>query len=279
MDIKFDKPSSYSGLMQKSFDLYQSSLRGVFLLSLILSIIVFIPRMVSYYVGIDVFSEGAGYSSVQLWLVFIDLAAIVFLISIFYRLNCEIGHKHENYSEDLLVGVYRVLLVLAAAVVQTIVMVGVGLLIYQIQMFLYEYEIISTTSWWGSIGLAVFFSSMSLLILYIYTLFIFYLPIISVETRAVFRALLLSAKLVWNHWWRVFSLQITPWFAYVFALIFLRMIGLDIHIYFVEGNQSTVMALIANILLLTLYIPWAASLLLVQLKDQELRLKLENGKK
>jgi len=277
MDITFDKPSGYSKLMQKSFSLYRSSLRGLFLLSLALSIILFIPRILSFYVGHDIFAEWSGQNTLQLWMLFIELTAIVLLISIFYRLNCELGHKHEPYSEDLLTGVYRVLFVFAATIIQTFIIVGIGFIPFKTQMFLYENELFNVNSWWGAIGIAVFLAAQAMLILYVFTLFIFYLPIISVENRAIFRALFQSAHLVWNHWWRVFSLQISPWFVFALAIMFLLMIGLNIDINNFEYNQSTLLILIIHIVLLALYIPWVASLLLVQLKDLELRLKLQNA--
>lgn len=277
MDIKFDQPTGYSGLMQKSKALYSNTLRGTFLLSLLLSIIVFIPRMVSLYFGIDVFYESAGYSAVSLWLVFIDLATMIVMIAIFYHLNCELGHKRDNIKQDIREGFFRVLYVFAAAIIQTLIIFVLGLVVFKTQMLLYTYDMLNNNSWWGHIGFACFFAAQTILLLYIFTLFIFYLPIISVENRAVFRSLLQSAKLVWNHWWLVFSVQITPWFAYFFALIFLRMMGLDVHIYFAENSQSTMLATAINIIAFAIYIPWVASLLLVQLKDLELRYQQQHA--
>jgi hypothetical protein len=81
--------------------------------------------------------------------------------------------------------------------------------------------------------------------------------------------------LVWNHWWRVFSTQLTPWLFYLALLIAVKyVLHIDFHIYFTQKIDNTLWVTIAHIAVFSLFIPWVAALLLVQLKDLELRKSL-----
>ena len=86
--------------------------------------------------------------------------------------------------------------------------------------------------------------------------------------------------LVWNHWWRVFSVQATPWLCYLFLLFSLKyVLGINIHIYLLGQTSHSVLISLLHLLIFAIFIPWVAAILVVQLKDLELRKSLEHGKK
>ena len=67
--------------------------------------------------------------------------------------------------------------------------------------------------------------------------------------------------------------QITPWLAYLITLIIIKFgIKVPIHIYFVNpGEQQTFLATFIHILIFAIFVPWVGAVMLVQLRDLELR--------
>jgi hypothetical protein len=265
-------PASHRELLRRSFTLYRVSFTRVFWLALLLSLAVFAPRLVAYFIGKKFFADLAPFSPQRLWFVLIELISMLLMVGIFWHINGVLHQHKERLMADIRVGLRKVLWVFIATIIHSAIVLTVASLIYILLIFLFEYRLISVANTWTLIFSIFVFFGQFLLLLYVTTLFIFLVPLIAIENKGIFPAIEKSVALVWNHWWRVFSLQIIPWISYLAFLIVLRYVFLiNIHIYFVkEGNLSLPLILL-HIIIFALFVPWVAALNLLQLKDLEQR--------
>lgn len=276
MDTLLPKtPSSYSSIIKSSFRLYRTSFLKVIWLSALLSITAFVPRLLSYAVGQDLLANLAPLSPHRLWFIALEIIGLAFFIGILWHMHCVIRKVHEPLIEDLYVGIRKVLAVFVAALIQGVIIVAVLLATYGLQRLLISQQTAADLSvTMTAIIIALFIFELALIV-YIYTLFIFLTPLIATENAGIFAALKKSTSLVWNHWWRVFSVQYTPWITYVFLLAFIRSIfHINLHIYFIQRTPQSIWVTLLHVVIFALFIPWVAAVLLVQLKDLELRKQL-----
>jgi len=268
-------PNSYKELIKNSFNLYRASFFRIIIISLMLAFIAFIPRFFSDVIGQDLFLNLPPLSPYRLWLVPVHLASIIFFIGIIWRMHCVILGSHEPLLEDLTVGLKKVLYVLMAATIQIAFVIAVIIASYGLLVILGQHHIIFHHHFFGMLSTIVILLAQIILIFYVYTLFAFLIPIITIENKGLLGALERSAYLVWNHWWRVFSVQFTPWLAYIILLFVIRLVfGISLHIYFIEHSSHTFGSTFLHLILFAIFIPWVAAIMLTQLKDLELRKKI-----
>src|SRR5205823_1955905 len=107
----------------------------------------------------------------------------------------------------------------------------------------------------------ILFALQLFVILYTISLFVFLMPLIAIENRNVFAAIRKSILLAWNHWWRLFTVQLTPWLFYTVVVILMRYaLNLYIHIYFLDSTTHDWLPTITHLLVFALLIPWVAAL-------------------
>lgn len=269
------QPSSYKEMIKASLRLYRASFAKVIFISFPLSLIIFIPRLISDVIGQDLFLNLPALSPYRLWLVPIHLISIIFFIGIIWRMNCVIRGMHEPLIEDFSIGLRKVIYVLIATLIQSTIVFAVAIALFGLLFVLKQYFLVFHYDLFSMLLTCTLLLAQIILIIYVYTLFIFLVPIIAVENKGIFISLERSASLVWNHWWRVFSVQFTPWLAYLFLLFILRFtLGLDIHIYFLQPSPYTLGATFLHLIIFAIFIPWVAAIMLIQLKDLELRKNL-----
>ena len=267
------KPSSYKKLMKYSFRLYKASLPMVLLPAYFLALIAYIPLFLSsiagqsIYLGMDVFNP------YRLWSLLINIISLIFFISIFWHMHCVIRGLHEPFFEDLTKGLRKVFFVFVAIVVQSLIIFAISIMVFGMEKIYFQKHAMNL---FQNIPLAYLFSCCQIvLIFYVAVLFCFILPLITIENKGVFSAMRKSAHLVWNHWWRVFSVQLTPWLMYALVITaFQYTFKLNLHIYFFDYARESVLSLFFDIILFTLFIPWVSALLLLQAHDLELRKRL-----
>lgn len=271
-------PENYKKLIKRSFRLYRLSFTKVIFLAFLLALTVFIPRLFSHLIGQDIFLNLPPLSPHRLWLVLINVAALIFLIAILWRLHCIIHKINEPLADDFRKGIQKLVYVLLTGLIESIIIFAVVLIIYGIQLLvvqkdlLFNYQTISMI-----ITCSVFILELAAII-YISTLFYFLVPLIAVEDIGVMKAIERSVLLVWGNWWRVFAVQVTPWICYLVALVFIRFIlQINIHIYFFDQSTHTIWATLLHLALFTLFTPWVTALIMVQLKDLELRKKIASS--
>ena len=266
------QPAEYKTLLRCSLKLYRASLKKVLLLTLLLTLIVFIPRILSDIIGQDLFSYLPAFSPQRLWLFAIDLAALVFFVAMLWRVHCVIRGYHEPLFEDLKIGLKKACYVFVASIIQSFFLFTVVIAVFFSQVLLLKYDLLFGTALLGKLFTVAVFLSQVILIFYVSTLFLFLVPLIATENKGILIALQKSISLGWNHFWRIISLQSTPWICYLIALSIAKyLLNIDVHIYFVGHGVHTITATIFNMLLFFLFIPWVATLLLTQLNDLELR--------
>lgn len=274
------QPTNYSRLIKTSFSIYKKGFSRALVLSFLFSFTVFIPRLISVLVGQDLFLNVPPLSPHRLWLVVIDLASLLFFVGVLWRTHCVIIKKHEPLAEDLSKGTRKLFACLIAGILQCAILFGVSVTIYGVLLVFQSYQLLFQNNLFGLIFTTLVFFGQLMLILYVATLFFFTIPLITIEDNHIFRALERSILLAWNHWWRVFSVQTTPWLVYLVLLIVIRYVfHIDIHLYFIDHGPHKLWATLLHIIIFALYIPWVASLLLVQLNDLELRKKLVKSTK
>ena len=266
------KPQTYKQLLKRSLILYRVGFLRVIPFALILSFFVFTPRLLFYFTGESfLVLLNDPMSPYQLILVGINILVFTVFIAILWHLYCEIKKMHESLTEDIILGIRKIISVFLAVLIVGITIRAVMWITYWLlgsffQSHLFTANIRFFLALFALIG--QFF-----LLWYIYILFIFFLPLIVIENKDILHALGKSASLTWNHWWRVFSLQITPWICYFLFLTLLKdVFRLNIRIYFFMGPDApSLLITFLHLLIFALFIPWIAALLLIQLKDLELR--------
>lgn len=278
--ILSSQPASYWPLIGRSFKLYRASFSKIILPTFLLALIVFIPRIISDIIGQDLFMNLDPLSPYRLWLPLLNLFGLIFFIAIIWHMHCVIRKVHEPLIQDFEMGLRKVLYVFLATLIQSFLISTVAIIFLGIQILLYQHHVIFDKNLSSIvITFAIFFIQLTLIV-YIWTLFIFLLPLIATENQGIITSLERSASFVWNHWWRVFSVQITPWICYLFLLIVIRfLLNINVHIYFMEYTSHSAWETLLNFIFFMLFIPWVAALMLVQLRDLELRKKLASEKK
>lgn len=266
------EPATYKQIIKRSFILYRASFSKVILLGLLMAVVVFVPRLLSDFIGQDIFADLGPIHRGQLWLIVVDLVALIFFVGIVWRMHCVLRNKHEPLAEDIYMGLKKVFYIFIAALLQCAIVFAVAAILYGFQILLYKYDLLFNKEL-TSLLLTIFvFAGQLFVLIYISTLFIFLIPLIATEKKGIMRAMESSVLLVWNHWWRVFSVQLTPWVVYIGILFVLRYIlHIDLHIYLTAHNPHSIFTTLGNLVLFALFIPWVAACLLVQLRDLEFR--------
>lgn len=268
------RPQPNRNLLQLSMHFYKLSFRKVFGLALLLSFIVFIPRLIEKIAGINLFQVNE-VSLLRILMLIIDLASVLVFISILWRVYHLIHKRKESVRADIKIGFKKLISAFIAALLQAVALVFVVCFLFTIEYYLVKYNMLFHDSVLGILFTIFIFVGQIFLVLYTYTLFIFLVPIVALENKGVLFSVKRSITLVWNHWWRTFSLQIIPWLCFVLALVAFRFVfGIDVNIYLLENSNQSVWGTLLQLLIFALFIPWFATTILVQLRDLELRKKI-----
>lgn len=273
------QPESNHSLLIRSLWLYRIGFKKIFLISLLLAITLFIPRLLALFFSENLITTLPTSNLSWIWLVICALVSMLFFIAIVRHMHCSSQLIKEPIAEDLVVGIKKTLSAFMAVVVQCLFLFAVAYLIYSMQVIFYKYHMMVMTNTAGVIFTMFVVFAQLLLMVYVGNLFYFIVPLIAIENLSILRALEKSILLVWNHWWRTFSLQITPWLYYLLALLLLSIFHVNIHIYFDQHFNPNYVGVVINILLFSIFIPWVAAVMLIQLKDLELRRKAIHAKR
>lgn len=267
-----EQPLSYKAIIKKSFTIYKKSFLRVLPLAIVLTLTAFIPRILSAYFNIDLLNKIEIFSLEQLWLLPVNIVAIIFFVGILWRIHCVMINRHEPFIEDLVIGLKKLLLVIIANLFEVCTFLAITISFFMLQLVFMNHGILFGDSYLSLIFTACVFTLQFFLTLYLLTLFIFLLPIIAVENKGILSALKRSIQAAWNHFFRIIFLQATPWITYLFFLIFIKnTFKIDVHIYLTNSGPDATLPIIFNMIAFTAFLPWAACILLLQLHDLELR--------
>ena len=276
----FSSPQSYKTLMKKSFSIYKENFLITLPFAFLTSLFTFLPRILSDFSGenlLPAFNNPFGFY--QFVLALINITALVPFLSIIWHMYCNAKKRHEPLSEDIVMGARKVIFVFISAIIVGLFMLSAIYLAYRSQIYILSFlsmpaDTLKTFFIFAVLAVEYF------ILWYFYLIFVFFLPLIVIENKNIISSIIKSMSITWNHWWRLFSLQVTPWICYLGLLFFLKdFIGLNIHIYFVQNpSPQNLFVTFLHLIIFMLFIPWVAALLLLQLKDLELR-KILNQKR
>jgi hypothetical protein len=272
------QPESMNRLISRSFKLYLKGLPRVFIFSLLLSLIVFFPRIYAQMASQELNASLIISGMQSLWLLLIEFGVLYVFTSMLWRVRCVLHQEHESIFADLKIAIKKLPLIIAAALIQAFILSSLAAVALIFGFYLTQNQTIFVdgvqSNWVFLAGLVLAFNVW--VSIYIYYLLIFYLPLILTEDKGIIAAIKQSIVLVWCNWWRTFLFLTFPWLCYVVCLIVIRnFFKLDLHIYFIEPiGHSNWFAIIAHIFIFAIFIPWIAAALLIQLRDLELRKKV-----
>lgn len=267
------RPESYSELVSRSWKLYWEVLPSTILLAFFVSVIIFIPRLICVAVGQNVFLGVARAGEVSVLYIAMYISILWFLAAVIWCINCIERNQHQNFIVDIKMAGRRILYVLGAAFCIFVIGALVGLTIYLLHRMFW---LLNLYSYGGYVTLSLLTFLMFLQVsisLSIILLFYFYFPLIVIERDTILPALKQSAHLVWKKMGMTLRAQATPWLLYLTTLIIIKVVfHVDIHLYFMPVNPvANFYPTLLHIVILALFIPWGCSMMLVQLRDLELR--------
>lgn len=266
-------------VINSSFKLYRAVIFRVFFLSLLLSIVVFIPRLLSTLFGKDVLGELSYVGWNNLWLILIDFAALTLLTAILWRINCFMRNSHESLLDDFKNALKRVVPILIAVIVQVLLVILTLIACLTLARMIFTPQEAMTLNFTFSTELliGVVSCTQAILVIYFFFAFCFYLPIILVENKGFLAAMTKSVRLVWGNWWRTVTVLMTPLLAYLVSIILVKyLFKINIHLYYTTlPEPQSLTATVVHIILFAAFIPWVAAAMLVQLQDLEKRANLK----
>ncbi|MCD6039261.1 MAG: hypothetical protein K0S27_661 [Gammaproteobacteria bacterium] len=265
------QPESYKQQLLRSLKLYKLSFFHVLHFALLLSIILFIPRFINVQMSHDFFLGLSLRIPSKLWIGCSVIAVLFFYAALLWRMRCITFNVQESLFNDMKVAMQRLAIIIMAVIIESVIFT----LLFLGFLGFYYFFPKAISAQFDLVNLAVVMSGLIFylyVILYVYFLFIFYLPLILAEKKGMFSALGKSAFLVWKNWWRTFWLQITPWSFYLASLLIIKQVFVGhFHLSLDFKQQSSLLATVLHILIFALFIPWTGATLLVQLRDLELR--------
>jgi len=263
-------PENYSKVLARSFLLYRRAFFRVIFLSLVLSIIVFIPRILTVILRQDLWADVALFNPKRIGFVLIDLISLTLFTAMLWRIRCVITDMHETFFDDLKTTFRKIPRIIVASLLQIVMVLAMNLLFFVVIYYMHPE---TASSWKIAVPIIILFFIQFFLAFCIYLLFYFYLPTILIENEGVISSLTKSASLVWKNLWRTWIVQVTPWLAYLACLLFLQVaLKINIHIYFIEDiHPPTWTSTVLHIALFALFLPWTATTMITQLRDLELR--------
>src|SRR3990167_8317415 len=234
------QPENYGHLLKRSFHLYRSSFLRIILPALLLSIILFMPQFCPNMILRTTELGGSALVMQTVYQIILNLAALYLFIAILWRMHCVIINKHEPLLEDVSMGFKKLFSVFIAAIFQSIIVLTLAIMVYGIQMLLYQYNLLLSNNWFSIILTIVVFAGQLAVLFYVSALFIFMTPIIVIENKGVISAIERSVALVWNHWLRTITFQLSPWVYYFLCLFLIKFIfRINIHFSLLDQTPYT----------------------------------------
>lgn len=266
-------------VINSSFKLYRAVILRVFFLSLLLSIAVFTPRLLTTLFGKDFLAELSYVDWNNLWFVLIDFVALTLLTAILWRINCFMLNSHESLLDDFKNALKRVTPILLAVIVQVllIVLTLLAVLALASMIFTPQHDMTPNFTLTTKLLIGALLFAQAILVTYFFFAFCFYLPIILMEKKGFLAAMTKSVRLVWGNWWRTVAVLMTPCLAYLVSIILVKyLFKINIHLYYTTlPEPQSLMAILIHIVLFAIFIPWIAAAMLVQLQDLEKRANLK----
>ena len=272
-------PQPYRELIKRSLRLYFASFGQILFHAFLFAFIIFLPRLLAYIFNLRLISNQSFSLLDVIYIALIDFAALLVLVAMFRKLHDIAHYKKPDFRLRLDVNLKKVTATFVACVIQNIIVFGVIYLTFAFQYMLYRNHMLFASPNSFSINvvlMVLLFALQVAIIFYLSTLFIFLVPLIAIEDKHIFESIARTIALTWNHWWRVFATQLTPWICFFLLTLAVRYIAdINVRIYAIDSASNSLLVTLLQMFLFTLFISWPLSLLYIQLKDLECRKKHE----
>lgn len=266
-------PQSNGKLLTRGLKLYFSSFKQVYGLALLFSLIIFIPQFIAYYQGLNVINLTRSLALYNLLFFFAEFCAIFVFTALLWRIRCVVTNQHESIFDDFKIASQKIVLILGASLFYLVFLV----------LIIFFFIWLPAKNFTGvpsslTLNTAIVFLILYFIIsIYVFYLLIFSLPLILTENKHIFAALSKSIFLVWGNWWKVFGLQIIPLLCYVFLIaiiqdIFNISLTIDMTVPF---DFKIFFIMLFSIFFGALFVSFQGALLLLQLRDLEIRKQYE----
>lgn len=270
------QPLNNNLLLTQSNILYRATFTKVIGISILLSVIAFFPRILDFLQGKDPYKVIPSVNSNN-WILLIYICCLLLFITILERVEFTIERRRDRLKKDFVLSLRKFPYVFLAAIVQTAFFILLSIAFVGFYLLLAKFNLIYTKNPVAIMLITIPIFMQLIIAIYVTFSIWFYIPLIVTENFGVLQSLIYSFQLVWTNWRRTFTLQITPWLCYIVLLILLRYgANINLHVYYSPAESTSLFALVVHILIFALFIPWFASVMLVQLHDLELRLALRN---
>lgn len=265
------KPQTYLQILKQSISIYRQSFLHVYWVSLIISLVVFIPRLILTFFDPHYFNSTQVFDAHMIWFFLSEIVGVFFFIILLWRMYSVLMGVDDKVREDLNIATHKIWPILGAVLLQVVIFLATAAILYFFYQFIFTERMYPKSATIALIALTLYI----LLEFYLIFLFVFYLLLIVIENKGIIASLKKSAQLVWGLWWRNFWILMTPFLCYTVFLIFIRYIlAIDLPIYFIDSHPSSKWIPIFYMFLFSLFIPWNAAILITQMRDLELRKKL-----
>jgi hypothetical protein len=272
------QPEPLRQRLARSLHLYRAAFPRVIVISLVLSIVAFMQRIIVLVAGQNPFANLPQGSVERLWLILFDIIVLVLFTVVLWRIRCVMENYFESLQNDLSNTFKKMPRIIGAALVETGLSLCLFFMLVGVIYFMRDQNLFQTTDRLKMVFFVMPLLAQICLNIFIYVLLIFYLPLILTENKHIFEALGKSAGLVWGNWWRTFITLACPWCVYYLTLVVMKNVfQINIPISLFEIPHITLFATIMQILVFALFVSWFAATVLVQLKDLELRKKKRVG--
>jgi hypothetical protein len=262
---------SLAKTLTRSWDLYRSTFLKAFLMALLLSIIEFLPRLITIIVGHETFAINAHFNYYRVLILFDNILELVLFAAILWCMQNTAQGYHETLKTDYKTGLEKLPAIIGASFIQLFLYALVSLSAIATVLYLDKYEFLP-----GTHILNVFLHGIPIMLqffinLFLFVLFYFYMALIITEDNGPIDSLEHSARLVWGRWWKTFWVIVTPWLVYTLVLMGFKALGVNLHIFIIETPiySMTLFPTLVHIILFAIFIPWFASTMLVQLRNLE----------
>lgn len=262
-------PQSNIKLLIRGLKLYLASFKQVIGLALLFSMVVFIPQFIAITQGLNLLTLARLFQFYNLLFFFVDFCAIFIFTAILWRIRCVVTNQYESILDDFKIASKKIFLILGAGVIYMLI---ISLIVFFLIMLPAEGFLAAKSMF--SINLAlVLLLAYFMTVIYIFYALFFSLPLILTENEGILSALTKSVSLVWGNWWRVFLLLIIPPLTYVISLLVIqRIFAINFTISYTEPyDYKALMILMLNVIFFAFFVPFEGALLLLQLRDLELR--------
>lgn len=265
------KPESIKKILFRSLSLYRVSILRVAILAFLMSLVAFVPRLIMTFAGPNIFLSITRFNPQTVWLMLAYLGSLFFFIGLLWRMHCVMIKNQESIWDDFKISIKKLPLIIAAAILQSVLLGIINMTVVIYYWFLMQNLLVTGISYDQFMVAMCVLVFQTAVVIYIYFLFIMYLPLILTENQGIIAAFKKSVTLVWTRWWRTTVTLVIPWLVYLLILVLIRKIfKIDLHIYFISGIPN-IWVTCLHIILFALFIPWFGAVLLLQLRDLERR--------